>query len=201
MNQIGKALNLTQKQLKLLKNGGSLQLWDHPETGEKVPMVVPKIQFPGRQSSETYEWTRYDYQEQLELAKQTRIALLAVLAELHRLHFAARDKKAPIEFSSVTLRSLGFSTHDKIRSLRDAWKGRLDLNPVAQTQIPSGHNYSRNPTMILKTNAVISRSNAVISRSDRSYSYLILSSSSLYLFCTSLIGKQKTHETPTDLPK
>ena len=54
----------------------------------------------------------------MELAKLTRNALLAVLAELHRLHFLAWNKKAPIKFGSSVLRSLGFSHNEKIRSLQ-----------------------------------------------------------------------------------
>jgi hypothetical protein len=53
----------------------------------------------------------------LELAKQTRSALLAVLAELHRLHFQAWNRKDPVRFGNSMLQSLGFSHHEKIRAL------------------------------------------------------------------------------------
>ena len=112
MNLNLKTLNLTPAQLEALRNGGSLEMWDG------IPMVIEKGQLSGRQSRRTYKWTRYEYQEQLELAKLTRIALLAVLAELHRLYFIAWDKRAPIKFGSTVLRSLGFNHHDKIRSLQ-----------------------------------------------------------------------------------
>ena len=81
-------------------------------------MVIEKSQPSGRQSREKYKWTRYDYRDQLELAKLTRNALLAVLAELHRLYFLAWNKKASIKFGSSALRSLGFSHHEKIRALQ-----------------------------------------------------------------------------------
>ena len=85
-------------------------------------MVIEKGQLSGHRSRKKYKWTRYDYREQLELAKLTRNALLAVLAELHRLHFLAWNKKAPIVFSSSSLRSFGFSHHDKIRALHSLEK-------------------------------------------------------------------------------
>ena len=116
MNLNLKTLNLTPAQLEALRNGGRLEMWDG------IPMVIEKGQLSGHRSRKKYKWTRYEYQEQLELAKLTRNALLAVLAELHRLHFLAWDKKAPIEFSSSVLRSLGFSHHDKIRSLQSLEK-------------------------------------------------------------------------------
>jgi DNA-binding MarR family transcriptional regulator len=116
MNLNLKTLNLTPAQLEALKNGGRLEMWDG------IPMVIEKGQLSGHRSRKKYKWTRYEYQEQLELAKLTRNALLAVLAELHRLHFLAWDKKAPIEFSSSVLRSLGFSHHDKIRALQSLEK-------------------------------------------------------------------------------
>jgi hypothetical protein len=112
MNSNLEILNLTPAQLEALKNGGRLEMWDG------IPMVIEKGQLSGRQSGKKYKWTRYEYQEQLKLAKLTRNALLAVLAELHRLHFLAWDKKAPIKFGSSVLRSLGFSHHEKIRSLQ-----------------------------------------------------------------------------------
>jgi hypothetical protein len=116
MNSNLKNLNLTREQSEALKNGGRLELWDG------IPIVIEKTQFSGGRSGEKYKWTRYDYQEQLKLAKLTRNALLAVLAELHRLHFRAWDKKAPIVFSNSALRSLGFSHHDKIRTLQSLEK-------------------------------------------------------------------------------
>jgi hypothetical protein len=112
MNSNLETLNLRPDQLEALKNGGSLQMWDD------IPMVIEKPQVSDHQNRKKYKWTQYDYREQLELAKLTRNALLAVLAELHRLHFIAWGKKAPIRFGTSVLRSLGFSRHDKIRALR-----------------------------------------------------------------------------------
>jgi hypothetical protein len=112
MNSNLETLNLTPAQLEALKNGGRLEMWDG------IPMVIEKGQLLDRQSRKKYKWTRYEYQEQLELAKLTRDALLAVLAELHRLHFLAWNKKAPIKFGNSVLRFLGFNHHDKIRALQ-----------------------------------------------------------------------------------
>jgi hypothetical protein len=107
-------LNLTREQSEALKNGGKLEMWDG------ILMAIEKI--PDHQTKKKYKWTRYEYRDQLELAKLTRCALLAVLAELHRLYFLAWNKKAPFEFSSSVLRSLGFSHHDKIRALQSLEK-------------------------------------------------------------------------------
>jgi hypothetical protein len=65
-----------------------------------------------------FEWVAYRYSEQLELARQTRNALLAVQAELFRLHFQAWGKKTSFVFGNTKLRSLGFSHHEKIRALK-----------------------------------------------------------------------------------
>jgi len=92
-------LNLSPEQQQTLAAGGHLEMWDDPKSGKKIPMVIEKPQPSDRQSQKKYKWTRYEYQEQLELAKLTRNALLAVLAELHRLHFLAWDKKAPINLA------------------------------------------------------------------------------------------------------
>jgi hypothetical protein len=110
MNSNFKNLNLTREQSEALKNGGRLEVWDG------IPMVIEKIL--DHQSQKKYKWTQYEYQEQLKLAKLTRNALLVVLAELHRLYFQAWNKKVPIKFGSSTLRSLGFSHHEKIRALK-----------------------------------------------------------------------------------
>jgi hypothetical protein len=112
MNANLETLNLSLAQLEALKNGGRLEMWDG------IPMVIEKGPLSDHRIAKKYKWTRYEYQEQLKLAKQTRNALLAVLAELHRLQFLAWDKKAPIKFGSTVLRSLGFNHHDKIRSLQ-----------------------------------------------------------------------------------
>ena len=69
-------------------------------------------------SSVKCQWVAFRYLDQLELARQTRNALLAVQAELHRMHFRAWDKKAPIAFGNSTLRGLGFSHHEKTRALK-----------------------------------------------------------------------------------
>jgi hypothetical protein len=85
---------------------------------ERLEQIRTGKAFSAEQSRKKCKWVICDYQKQLELAKQTRNALLAVQAELHRLYFDAWDKKAPIVFGSGVLRSLGFNHHDKIRALR-----------------------------------------------------------------------------------
>jgi hypothetical protein len=109
-------LNLSPEQQQTLADGGRLEMWDDPKSGNKIPMAIEKL--PIRPGREKYKWVQYNYQEQMKLAKLARNALLAVQAELHRLHFQAWDKKAPIEFGNATLQSLGFSHHDKIRALQ-----------------------------------------------------------------------------------
>jgi hypothetical protein len=109
-----RGLDLTPTQLKALEDG-RWEIWDGIRV--RVPKI-PKHQSEGKHLSDEKYWVGYNYLDLLELAKQTRNALLAVLAELHRLHFLAWDKKAPIVFSNSTLRSLGFSHHDKIRALQ-----------------------------------------------------------------------------------
>jgi hypothetical protein len=116
------AFNLNPTQFEKLKDalrrGGRLEVWS--QDGKEYPMVISKIpdhRISNHQTPEKYKWTGYDYREQLKLAKQTRNALLAVLAELHRLHFQAWNKKEPVRFGNSALRSLGFSHHEKIRAL------------------------------------------------------------------------------------
>ena len=60
----------------------------------------------------------FQYKEQLELARQTRNVLMAVMAELHRQWFKAWDKKAAVVLGNITLQSLGFDHHNKIRALK-----------------------------------------------------------------------------------
>jgi hypothetical protein len=69
-----------------------------PEQIAEFHKQAPAAKSPdsARQKGTKYTWTSYSYEKQLELAKSSRIPLLAVLAELHRLHFQARNKKAPI---------------------------------------------------------------------------------------------------------
>jgi hypothetical protein len=90
-----------------------------PEQAEKVLAEMQmKASSKVAARQESYKWAAYNYRELLELAKQTRNILLAVLAELHRLHFQAWKKKEPIEFGNSVIEPLGFNRHDKIRALR-----------------------------------------------------------------------------------
>jgi len=54
----------------------------------------------------------------MKFAKATHNTLLAVRAELHRLHYLAKDKNAPIKFSSAKLELLGFTRWSKNRALK-----------------------------------------------------------------------------------
>jgi hypothetical protein len=89
-------------------------MWDGIRV--RVPKI-PKHQSEGKHVRDEKYWVGYNYLDLLELAKQTRSALLAVLAELHRLHFQAWNRKEPVRFGNSALRSLGFSHHEKIRAL------------------------------------------------------------------------------------
>jgi hypothetical protein len=62
-------------------------------------------------------FVQYPYDAQLNLAKQTRNCLIAVQAELYRLHFQNWDKTQPIELGNSVFRSLGFDNKQKKRAL------------------------------------------------------------------------------------
>ena len=67
-------------------------------------------------------FVQYQYKAQLELARSSRNALLAVQAELYHLHFKSWDKTASIELGNAVFRVLGFSHADKIRALKELEK-------------------------------------------------------------------------------
>lgn len=85
------------------------------KTGEWIPRGEMKLR---RKEASKCRFVQFSYKEEMELARQSRDALLAVRAELYRLHFQAWDKKAPIAFNNAALQGLGFSHHDKIRALK-----------------------------------------------------------------------------------
>lgn len=62
-------------------------------------------------------FVQYPYDAQLNLAKQTRNCLIAVQAELSRLHFRNWDKTQPIELGNAVFRSLGFDNKQKKKAL------------------------------------------------------------------------------------
>jgi hypothetical protein len=64
-------------------------------------------------------FVQYNYKAQLELAKSSRNALLAVQAELYYLHFKCWDKTAPIALGNAVFRALGFCNKDKTRALKE----------------------------------------------------------------------------------
>jgi len=105
-------ITLSPEQEEAFKNGGRLEMWDG------IPVVIEALPVPEGKTQKKHKWVGYTYKEQLELARQTRIPLLVVQAELHRLHFQAWDKKARVEFNNSVLSSLGFSHHDKRRALK-----------------------------------------------------------------------------------
>lgn len=76
----------------------------------------------GRETNRNHpkcSWVGFSHKELLELARQTRNPLLAVLAELACLHYRAWDKSRPIPYSNSGFQNLGFSHHDKIRALKN----------------------------------------------------------------------------------
>jgi hypothetical protein len=64
-------------------------------------------------------WIQFRYEEQMELARSSRNALLAVQAELYRLHFRSWEKNKPIVLGNLAFRKLGFHHTDKTRALKD----------------------------------------------------------------------------------
>ena len=63
-------------------------------------------------------WCKFDYNRQIELARQSRNAIIAVQTELYRLRFKAYDKAKPIPVGNQFLKSLGISHHAKIWALK-----------------------------------------------------------------------------------
>jgi hypothetical protein len=64
-------------------------------------------------------WCKFDYDQQLALAKKTRIAGYVVQAEIHRLWFKSINKTQPIALGNSVFEELGFNRHAKNRALRD----------------------------------------------------------------------------------
>jgi hypothetical protein len=90
-----------------------------PVTREQIEITEEEEKIPKPlRADRKCKWVQYSYVDQMRLARQSRNALLAVQAELFRLHFLAWNKKEPIEFNNSMIRSLGFSHHDKHDALR-----------------------------------------------------------------------------------
>ena len=66
-----------------------------------------------KQAKAANNFVQFYYEEQLKLAKLTRNCLLAVLAELHHLHWKSWDKSNPIELENKVIQSLGFDNKQK----------------------------------------------------------------------------------------
>jgi len=64
-------------------------------------------------------WCKFDYNRQLELARQTRDPLVAVQAELFRLWFrlSQTDKSRSIELGNEVFAKLGFDRRQKCAAL------------------------------------------------------------------------------------
>src|SRR5262249_4580306 len=110
---------LSPEQLERLQNGNNarLEVWDGH------PMVIT-TNLPPTCKKRKYSFVAYGYKDEMELAKQSRNALLAVRAELHRLHFLTKDKNAPIRLGNAVFKSLGFTHCSKNRALKILEKGR-----------------------------------------------------------------------------
>ena len=65
-------------------------------------------------------WCKFDYENQLELARKIRVPTIAVQAELYRQWYKlpGNDKSRPIALGNKIFRKLGFSHHDKFRALK-----------------------------------------------------------------------------------
>ena len=75
----------------------------------------------GRASKRTSRlWCKFDYENQLELARKLRVPAIAVQAELYRQWYKlpGNDKSRPIALGNKIFRKLGFSHHDKFRALK-----------------------------------------------------------------------------------
>lgn len=93
-------------------------IWD-PELKKAVE---PEVYFQKRRGRRheriEEEWCPSYYRDQLAIAKSSRIAIIAVQAELNHLRFKSYDKGAPVELSNAVFKELGFSHSDKIRALK-----------------------------------------------------------------------------------
>jgi hypothetical protein len=76
-------------------------------------------------------WVGFHYKELMTLASIARNPLLAVLAELYRLHFRAWDKREPIVFNCS---SLGLSRWSVMRALKV-----LERQGWISIQLSKGH--------------------------------------------------------------
>jgi hypothetical protein len=69
-----------------------------------------------------YEWHRFYYLDLLNLAKASRNVLIAVLAELHHLHYKSFDKSKPVALGNTFLDALGFHRSCKNPALKQLEK-------------------------------------------------------------------------------
>jgi hypothetical protein len=77
-----------------------------------------KIRRPGGPSPWKCGFVQFDYLAQLELARVSKNALLAVMAELYRIHYENRGVKKPFPFGMTkALRELKITRPRKIKAL------------------------------------------------------------------------------------
>ena len=63
-------------------------------------------------------WVKYDYETELQLAKELREPAIAVRAELYRLWFKAYDKARPVSLGNSGFLKLGIDRRAKIQGLK-----------------------------------------------------------------------------------
>jgi hypothetical protein len=96
-----------------------------------IQKFVSKGETPSRSPKTQYEWHRFYYLDLLTLAKASRNVLIAVLAELHHLHYKSFDKSKPVALGNTFLEALGFHRSCKNPALKQLKKSRLDHSSMA----------------------------------------------------------------------
>ena len=92
-------------------------IWD-----QRLQKFVPKGEVPSRSPKIQDEWHRFSYLDLLTLAKASRNVLIAVLAELHHLHYQSFDKSKPVVLGNTFLQALGFHRSSKNLALKELEK-------------------------------------------------------------------------------
>ena len=108
-----------QDRVEILMSENFLDSLRMPEQDVKAFFAERKA--GGRASKRTSRlWCKFDYENQLELARKLRVPAIAVQAELYRQWYKlpGNDKSRPIALGNKIFRKLGFSHHDKFRALK-----------------------------------------------------------------------------------
>jgi hypothetical protein len=105
--------------------------WDHQHR-----KFVPKGDASYLRPENKCKWVQYHYEEQLELSKVCRNVLLAVQAELYRLHFRSFDRAKPVVLGNSVILALGFHRTDKVRALKELEKAGWITVQWRQRQSP-----------------------------------------------------------------